>query len=54
MHVKAECKHFTWKKISLIVDLFKVDQNILIEPSCDLNKQTCILNCPKKCKWYEH
>jgi len=52
MHVKANCKHFTWKK-SLIIDMNKINQNILRQPFCDLGKINRYLSCPKNCKWYE-
>ena len=52
MHVKAKCKHFTWKK-SQFIDMDKVDQNILIEPNCDIDKLTRLLNCPENCRWFE-
>jgi len=51
MHVKTSCKHFTWKK-SLLIDMNKINQNILREPHCDLNKLTKLLNCPKDCEYY--
>ncbi|MDH7517652.1 MAG: hypothetical protein QHH19_04850 [Candidatus Thermoplasmatota archaeon] len=52
MHVKINCKHFTWEK-SLFVDMNKINQNILREPHCDLDKLTSFLNCPQDCKWFE-
>ena len=52
MHVKTNCKHFTWKK-SLLIDMNKINQNILREPCCDLNKLIRFLNCPDDCKWFE-
>lgn len=54
MHVKTKCKHFTWKKTLLIAEMNKVDQNMLMEPNCDLSKLIGFLNCPKNCEWYEH
>jgi len=52
MHVKTDCKHFTWKKLQLI-DMKKINQNILREPYCDLNKLTRSLSCPKDCKLFK-
>ncbi|MFO7678301.1 MAG: hypothetical protein R6V50_07975 [Thermoplasmatota archaeon] len=51
MHVKTNCKHFTWKK-SMLVDMNKINQNIIREPRCNLNL-LIKLNCPKDCKSYE-
>ena len=53
MHVKTNCKHFTWTK-SLLIDMNKINQNILREPCCDLNKLIRLLNCPDDCKWFEN
>ncbi len=52
MQVKTNCKHFTWKK-SLLINMNKINQNILREPHCNLNKLRK-LNCPKDCKWFEN
>ncbi len=51
MHVKTNCKHFTWKK-SLLIDMNRINQNILREPHCDLNKLSKH-SCPDDCKWCE-
>lgn len=51
MHVKTNCKHFTWKK-SLFINMNKINQNILRESHCNLNKLERF-NCPKDCKSFE-
>ena len=51
MHVKTNCKHFTWKK-SLLIEKNKINQNVLREPHCNLNKPSRF-NCLKDCKWFE-
>lgn len=51
MHVKNSCKYFSRKKTQLI-DMNKINQNILREPSCDLNKLSKH-SCPDDCKWIE-
>ena len=53
MHVKTNCKHFTWQKLQLI-DMNKINQNILRQPYCDLGKLTRFINCPEDCKWFEN
>jgi len=52
MRVKTNCKHFKWKKIELI-SMNKINQNMLIEPYCNLDKLTKFLSCPEKCEWFE-
>ena len=52
MHVKTSCKHFTWRNIEFI-SMNKIDQNMLKEPYCDLNKLDMFFSCPKDCKWFE-
>ena len=51
MHVKTNCKHFTWKK-SLLIDMNKINQNILRGSHCDLNKLSK-RSCPDDCEWFE-
>ena len=52
MHVKTNCKHFTWKKL-LLIDMNKINQNMLKQPHCDLDKLSKFLSCPKDCQWFE-
>jgi len=52
MHVKTNCKHFTWKKIQLI-DMNRINQNILTQPHCNLDKLNKLLSCPEDCKSFE-
>lgn len=52
MHVKTNCKHFTWKKL-LLIDMNTINQNMLKEPYCDLDKLSKFLSCPKDCQWFE-
>jgi hypothetical protein len=52
MHVKTDCKHFSWKT-SLFVDMNKVDQHTLREPFCEIKKLTRLLSCPDDCPWFE-
>lgn len=52
MHVKTNCKHFTWKKL-LLIDMNKINQNMLKQPHCDLGKISRFLSCPKDCQWFE-
>ena len=52
MHVKTKCKHFTWKKRHLI-EMNKINQNMLKEPHCDINKLNFYHNCPEDCPYYE-
>ena len=52
VHVKTNCKHFTWKTLQLI-DWNKINQNMLKQPYCDINKLTRFLSCSEDCRWFE-
>lgn len=52
MQLNTDCKHFLWKKREL-VSMNKINQDTLNEPSCELNKLTKTLSCPKNCSDYE-
>lgn len=50
--LKTNCKHFTWKNI-LLVNMNKINQNMLKEPHCELDKLNKFLSCSTDCKWFE-
>ena len=50
--LKTTCKHFSWKTRQL-VNMNKINQNLLREPQCEVNKLTKYLSCPENCSWYE-
>ena len=52
MKINTKCTHFSWKNI-LIVNMNKIDQNIMKQPDCELQKLTKRRNCPDNCPWFE-
>jgi len=52
MHVKTNCRNFSWK-IKELVEMNKADHNKLYLPNCSLNKLENNVNCPFVCKSYE-
>ena len=52
MHVKKNCKNFSWE-YNLLVSENKINQNKLKLPNCKINKLNKFLSCPDNCKWFE-
>ena len=52
MKLKTDCKHFSWKN-KLLVSMNKINQNMLKEPHCDLNKMLKGFNCPTECDGFK-
>ena len=53
MHVKTDCKYFSWKKEIFVGSMNKADQRFLLKPVCSIGKLMKSGNCPENCKWFE-
>jgi len=52
MHVKKDCRYFSWKKEVFVLSMNKVDRSILYIPSCEKG----LINpsgCPDRCRFYK-